>query len=411
MFTDNSKYQLYPFLMNIMNGSPVDSLVLPETSFYYQSLGGVKSAMNNQSDVQSDSVAIVKVHHPIFKYDQECGPKGTQSIMDMMESWKQDSNIKGVLFDINSGGGQSSGSREFAEYVHEYNKIKPVVSFTKDTIGSAAYYFAAGSKYIIAHKHADFIGCIGSMYYSVDMEGVLNKKGATIHEIYADPSSEKNIESRELKEGNDRPLIEKLLNPGAKQFQEDTKKYRPQVSETALKGGIYSTNDALKEGLIDEVGTLQTAINKVFELAKANQNNSQNNSKQNMSKLNVPLIEAAIGGSFSDGETENGIILNDTEAEALETRLSVLTNAEKKVSDLEASSTSLTTAIQNALTTAEVENASSMSNEEGITALSNLIAKYGSEDGGEITNPLNSETSKVFVGAATKKLQETLKHL
>ena len=141
-----------------------------------------------------------------------------------------------------------------------------------------------------------------------------------------------------------------------------------------------------------------------------------------MSKLNVPLIEAVIGSSFSEGETENGIILTDEQAAALENRLSendtaiatakkTATGSEKKISKLEADEENLKTAIQNALATAEVEGAATMSNEEGITALSNLVAEYGGKDGGKTTQTFNNGDDTVFESAIGKKLNNTLKHI
>lgn len=398
MFANNSETSLYPFLFKIINGNNDFSIDgLPATAFsFIQNNGSI-----TPTPASTGNVAVIKMHHPIFKYDQECGPKGTQSIMAMMDSWKDDISIKGVLFDKNSGGGQGSGCSEFAEYVHNYPK--PTGTYTKDTIGSAAYYSAAASDFIVVDKHADFIGCIGSMGRRINMEGILIKKGATIEEFYSDLSPEKNIQSRELKKGNERPLIEKFLNPSAQKFHDDVKSFRPQITEKALRGDVFKPKEALKEGLIDEIGNFQRAINKVFELAKATNTNSNTNISKitTMSKLNVPLIEAVIGSSFSEGETENGIILTDEQALAIENRLSendsAISNAEtdlntstERITELETESTAVTTAIKNALTTAEVEGASDMNNEEGIAALSALVVEYGSQDGETTTQTLNT---------------------
>ncbi|WP_340074519.1 head maturation protease, ClpP-related [Leptobacterium sp. I13] len=125
----------------------------------------------------------------------------------------------------------------------------------------------------------------------------------------------------------------------------------------------------------------------------------QTKNRETMSKLNVPLIEAVLGASFSEGENENGIILTDEQAMAIENRLSEndktisktnenIKKQNTKISNFKATRETLTTAIQKALKTAEVEGTEAMSNEEGITALSNLIAEYGSQDGVEGTKPL-----------------------
>ena len=269
---------------------------------------------------------------------------------------------------------------------------------------SGAYYFAAASKYIIANSRADAIGSIGAYSTIIDSKGIWEHFGAKVHVMYGTKSTGKNSDYREvIDNSNYEPYIKNQLDPIIETFHKDMKSARPQLKEDVFNGSTWTASNSLTLGLIDQVGTLKTAIDKVFELANTtNTNSNTNNSKsKTMSKLNVPLIEAVIGSSFSEGETENGIILSDEQALAIENRLSendtAISNAEtqanasaEKITVLEAQNTSVTTAIQNALATAEVENASEMNNEEGITALSALITEYGSRDGATATKNLNT---------------------
>lgn len=421
MFAGNSKDQMLPFLFSLVkNGSIGNDQGLAETSIYFQGSG--EEHYSSEAPPQKvETIAVINIHHPIFKYDQECGPKGTQTIINMMEDWKHDESVIGVLLNFNSGGGQASGNSEFAEYVNEYKEVKPVVTFTKDVIGSAAYYMGSASSAIIAHPKADFIGCIGSMFYQVNLEGILEKEGATINELYADGSPDKNKQSRALKEGNPRPLIEKILNPSAEEFKADVKRYRPQVTELALKGDIFSPNEALEQGLIDELGTLQTAIDKVFSLAQSNKGNSNNNVKSKRTTMpdsKLPLIEGVLGQKFEEDETKDGIILTDDQAAKIETALSdnataiadaktAANQSTETINTLKADSTKVTTAIQNALKEAEVEGAEKMTNEQGIEALSALVKEYGAEDGASHTQTTAKTESKgAFKGAADNKLSE-----
>ncbi|MBE7688445.1 S49 family peptidase [Tenacibaculum finnmarkense genomovar ulcerans] len=413
MFAGSSESSLYPFLFNIINSTQQATAKLSDTTYQFASNSGeISDTPQKNSD---GSVAVVKMHHPIFKYNQECGPRGTQSIMKQMDAWKNDNAIKGVLLYINSGGGQASGCSEFAEYLHNYPK--PTGTYTNDTIGSAAYYAASATGFITANKHADFIGCIGSMIKKVDMEGVLINKGATIEEIYSDLSPEKNLQSRALKDGDSKPLITKFLNPLAKQFHDDVKAYRSHVSEKALKGDVFNPEESLQEGLIDEIGTFQSAIDKILSMTTTNNNKSNQNT---MSNLKTPLIEAVIGANFSDAKNETGILLTDDQATAIENKLSAndaevskfkneattakdeVIAATAKITTLTSDNTSVTNAVQNALKTAGVENAATMTNEAGVIALSNLVAKYGANDGGKGTTPLpssnNNENPNVIAG-------------
>lgn len=408
MFAGNSQTALYPYLFNVLNGKSVSTKnTMAATVFKYQSKDGVVATINNNKAPNTSSVAVINIHHPIFKYDQECGPKGTQSIMNVLDAWKTEPSILGVVLNVNSGGGQASGTAEFAEYLSTYPK--PIEVFTKDVIGSAAYYFSAATNKITAHKHADFIGCIGTMWHSVNLEGVIKKKGGLVNEIYSDLSPEKNKQSRALKKGDPKPLIEKILNPHAQKFHEDMKTYRPTITDKALKGDVYNPKEALQEGLIDALGTLDDVVESIFNSVNKNNNKPQNT----MSELKIPFIEKAIGDSFSNGEKESGILLQEDQATLLE---SVLKDNQEKIDGLTLKSnssielvntlqdhkTAVTTAIQAALKEAEVEDCETMSNEDGIKALSGLIKLYGGKDGASLTT----------VTATTNQVEnENVKHV
>ena len=408
-----------PILFNLLEGKNITS----KKSKKNKTLSFIDLNGNNTSSSStSKSVAILNIKNPIVKHDQFCGPQGTKSMMRQLDKLKTNESIAGVVLDVDSGGGQSYGTPEFYDYILTYPK--PIVSYTDGYMCSAAYYISSASKHIVANKRAEAIGSIGAYSQILDLTGYYKKQGAKLHTIYGTKSTEKNKAYREVLKGNYTDYIKEELDPLIDTFISDMKSARPGINEDVYKGGTFSGPNAKEKGLVDDIGTIQTAINKVFELAEATNNNSNTNNSKNktMSKLNVPLIEAVIGSSFSEGETESGIILTDDQATALETRLSENDNAisiavktskkaTKKIAKLKTSNSNLTNAIQTALKNAEVEGAENMTNEEGINALSALVTEYGSEDGGKTTETFNDGSKKSFVGAATSKLQSTINNL
>ena len=398
-FIDESYgHTLLPSLYSILSGKMPTSNKedLNSEEFIIQGSASVSAqTFNNQTNTEG-YVLVVSLKNPIFKYNQNCGPSGTKSKQKIMTQYESDPNCKGVVLDIDSGGGQVSGTPEFHDFIKNYSK--PVVSYTDGLMCSAAYYIGSAASHIVANKRADSIGSIGTMISFVDMTGFYEKKGAKVITEYATKSTKKNKDFEDLLKGDSKGYIKNVLDPITETFHEDMTSVRSNLDESVLSGGVYNAEDSLSNGLIDEVGTLETAIDKVFELSKTNPNNSNNtNSKKNqMSDLKVPLIEAVIGSPFAEGETEQGIILTDAQATALENRLSendkaiataatAATASATKTTEL----TAVTTAIQAALTTAEVEGADKMSNEEGITALSALVAEYGAADGAKPSTTLD----------------------
>lgn len=415
MFSGDTGNDLIPFLMNIISGNEIKE-TLNTTGFY---LSDAKMAFDpfnpnepTASASKEEKVGIIQVHHPIFKYDQFCGPNGTQTIMAILEDWKNDDTVIGVVMDYNSGGGQVSGTREIAKYIFNYEK--PIVSYSNDVVGSAAFYMFAAGKYRMVNKFADFLGCIGTMWYSIDVTGVIEKAGGKVNEIYSDLSPEKNIHSRELKNGNARPLIEKILNPDALLFHEDMKMFLPNITEKALKGDIFSPEEAIKEGLADSFGTLQDAIDKVFELSNAKKSSNQK-PNTNMNTKPLPKLEAVLGLEASLALTDDGSYLNEGQLETIEASLETLETQNYNLqTQFDEAATAHQTAIDavNAQLTEVTNNATAMETSvdaimtnlglpvqgtitEKLAAIDAKATVIGKQDGGKPTTPIIGASQEV----------------
>jgi len=339
-----------------------------------------------------DYVLVIDLKNPIYKYNQECGPRGTKHKMGIMARYENDPNLKGVVLDIDSGGGQVSGTPEFYDFVRNYSK--PVVAYTDGWMCSAAYYIGSGASHIVANKRADAIGSLGAMISFIDMSGIYKKKGATIINEYATKSTEKNKDFEELLKGNPEGYIKNELDTIVEDFHTDMKAVRTSLDEKTLSGGTWNASRALSLGLIDEIGTIQTAIDKVFELSKASTNKSNiNNTNMNTEKLTQLMAVIGVENLNSD---DNGVYLNEEQLQAIEQNITDQAAAvqtadatrivvETSLTEAQNDAATITTEIQTALTTAEVDGAAEMNQVEGVQALYALVAEYGANDGAEGT--------------------------
>jgi protease-4 len=348
----------------------------------------------------SEYVAVINLKDPIYKYSQECGPSGTKSKMQSMKSYAQDPNCSGVVLDIDSGGGQVSGTPEFYDYIASFKK--PVVAYTDGLMCSAAYYIGSAASHIIANKRADAIGSIGVMVSFIDFSGIYEKKGAKLITEYATKSTEKNKAFEELLKGNPELYIKTELDPIAEDFINDIKAVRPGVDESVFKGGTWNAQESLDKKLIDSIGTLQDAVNKVFELSTTKNSNSNNNSnlkKGNMSKTtkSFPAIQTLIGlegegiATISTVLGNKGVQLTEAQLEVLENALveneAAVTAANGKATTAESAATALEGSIDAVLATAKVAVAAEATIETKISSLGTEIARLGAIPGGKITKP------------------------
>ena len=336
------------------------------------------------SSSDNEYVGIVSIKSPIYKYNQECGPAGTKTIMRRMQSFGNDDNCVGVVLDIDSGGGQVSGTPEFHDFISTFSK--PVVSYTDGLMCSAAYYIASGANHIIANKRADAIGSIGVMIHFVDLNGYYEKLGANVITEYATKSTEKNKPFAELIKGNPEEYIRKELDPINEQFHEDIKTSRPNINTDVLKGATWNAKDSLELGLIDEIGTLQTAIDKVFELSNSNLKTNNTMSK------NRAQVQAVLDLENPLAQTDNGSYLNEEQLDALESHLSAQNATIGTLqTDLEAAQNN--TELQTQLT----EATGSLSAAE--TSVDAMLEEAGLEVEGSFTEKLTALNAKVAVMA------------
>ena len=93
-----------PLVFNILSGK--QSITQPTKEVSILTKHSKQGNTNSNTNTNKGLVAVIDLKSPIYKYDQACGPRGTQTVMAIMESLKADDSITGVVLDIDSGGGK-----------------------------------------------------------------------------------------------------------------------------------------------------------------------------------------------------------------------------------------------------------------------------------------------------------------
>lgn len=192
---------------------------------------------------------------------------GVQSLSNKFYDAYGNPNIVGILFDVDSGGGESDAGVLMKRTLEDKNK--PIVSLVT-TLGSAAVMATLPSDEIIALSEHSRIGSIGS-FISLNKKAIAEYAENT-EDIYSAVSDDKNIEFRELLMGNSDKL-RKMVTDSAKLFQKDVKKFRnlqgsPETIEQTVRGGMFFAKDAKSRGLIDSIGTTNYAIKRINSYIK-----------------------------------------------------------------------------------------------------------------------------------------------
>lgn len=331
-------------------------------------------------------VMVNPIKTAIYKYDQACGPTGTKTHQKVIQDYLNDPNCIGIVLDVDSGGGQVSGTAEFYDFIK--SATKPIVTYTDGVLASAAYYIASATNKIIANPRADLIGSIGTMISFVDLTGYYEKQGAKVITEYSTKSTGKNKSWRELIAGKPENYIQTQLDPLTDTFINDVKSGRANVNEDVFDGSTYRVEQALEMGLIDEIGQIEDVIQSLFQ----NNNQIVNNSKSNMKMSNHAKVMAAIGVATLAITDDKGSYFNEEQLQSMEDALAANENQiETLTGNLQTAKDALATAQANEQLAKEAQAnslktiATALGLEEGATQEA-IIERIGSLNTGH-TNP------------------------
>ncbi len=248
---------------------------LPPFSGMIVSLNESSSAASSGLDsAPKGSVAIVNLKGTMLKYGTMCS-YGTEEIAEYMLEVAAHKNVGSIVLDIDSGGGSVDAIAPMLQAIEKIQADGIPVIASVDLCASAAYYTASKCDKIIASNDISAeIGSIGVMMSFTDVKPFYEKAGYKFHTIYADPSNYKNRPFELALEGKYDEIKKEELNPLAIKFQDDVKANRgsklKQETEGILNGRMFFANTAKEVGLIDQVGTIETAIKEAAAMATAN---------------------------------------------------------------------------------------------------------------------------------------------
>lgn len=232
-----------------------------------QNDGNICNVFNN-SGYYAERIAIISVTGMMMKYahfnfsmeDLEWIVPGMDDIAALLEYAMQSPDIDGAILVFNTPGGTTQSLIHIEEVLKK--RTKPVVAVVDGMCASAGMYTACLCDRIIALNKMCSVGSIGVMVQLVDYGPFYKKQGIKIIEIYPPESADKNKSYRDAIDGKTQTMIDEVLTPLAVNFQNIVREHRP-VDESVdgvLSGKMFYAEDAIKAGLVDEIGNFETAV-------------------------------------------------------------------------------------------------------------------------------------------------------
>lgn len=201
-------------------------------------------------------VLMIPILEAIAQYDY-CGIAGTSTIANWYDRAEKDNSIKAIIEVKNTPGGEVFGTRNLAERKAAFPS--PIIGLTTGLQCSAGLYIGATDDYSLAETSDCIIGSCGVMTTIVDMAKYYATQGIVISEIYSKTSPLKNDAHRKAMKGDLKGYEEGILFKFDQSFMGFMQEHRPNISKTALAGAEFMSQEAIDNGLIDEIGNFQAA--------------------------------------------------------------------------------------------------------------------------------------------------------
>jgi len=195
------------------------------------------------------------------------GVTSTQ-IVDYLSQAEKDNSIKGVILEINSGGGTVVASKEIEAAVKKTKDKKPVVSWIREAGASGAYWIASASNKIVADPMS-ITGSIGVTSSYLEYTGLMEKYGVSYEQLIAGKYKDAGSPFRELT-AEERKILQGKLDMIQEYFITTVSNNRQVPKEKVEKlatGMFYLGQEFYDEGMIDYLGDKDLAIQVTKELA------------------------------------------------------------------------------------------------------------------------------------------------
>ena len=182
-----------------------------------------------------------------------------------------DDNVAAIVLRINSPGGTVTGSDIIYDSLLRFKAAYdvPILVQMLDVAASGGYYAALAGDEIVASP-TTVTGSIGVIFTSVSLEGLMDKVGVRNQTVASGKMKDIGSPLRTMTPA-ERQVLESLIGDLQQRFVSLVRERRPhltdQMNADMVDGRVFSAQQALAGGLVDNIGYLDGTIERAKLLA------------------------------------------------------------------------------------------------------------------------------------------------
>ena len=270
-------------------------------------LMGVEPAARKSSNPK---IAIISAVGPIMSGTSQSDffgddTMGSTTMIKAIRQARDDASVKAVVLRVDSPGGSALASDLMWHELETLHGKKPLIVSMGDTAASGGYYIAMGADRIFAEP-GTLTGSIGVVGGKIALEKFYAKIGITSSVVQKGKNAGV-LSTTKPWTDTERDAMQKMMNDIYAQFTKKAaagRKMDYDKLEKMARGRVYTGNQALALGLVDELGTLDDAIIHAKKAAGIDP-------ETKLERLNLPKptspIEALFGPTDPTAQLSSGI--------------------------------------------------------------------------------------------------------
>jgi len=206
-------------------------------------------------------VAVVYAEGAIVDGRGELDEVGSERFSREIRRLREDNEVKAIVLRVNSPGGSASGSEEIQREIRLARQVKPVIVSMGSYAASGGYWISAYGERIFAEP-TTITGSIGVFGILFNVQKLANDFGVTFDRVKTGKFADVISVSRP-KTDEELAVFQHMVDWIYDQFigkVADARKLDREKVQEIAQGRVWSGNEAVKLGLVDEIGGLDAAI-------------------------------------------------------------------------------------------------------------------------------------------------------
>lgn len=191
-----------------------------------------------------------------------------EKLIDQIEEAGADDSVKAILFKVNSPGGSIVETEQIYKKIKDMQEEyeKPIYVTMENMAASGGYYLSAPADKIYAQKSTD-TGSIGVISETINLSELFDKLGIKYNRVQSDEFKDIMANDRDMTD-EEKEMIQEMIDESYDDFVDVIVDGRDMDEEKVRDlgdGRLYTGKQAKENGLVDEIGFEEDALDDLKE--------------------------------------------------------------------------------------------------------------------------------------------------